>query len=94
MNATVNRQILLVEKPSGKLGPEHFKLTSAAIPEPNDGEALLRVRFISLDAANRAWMHGATYRSAKSRRLKFYEYTYYATNPSVARGGRFTVAPY
>jgi len=64
MNATVNRQILLVEKPSGKLGPEHFKLTSAAIPEPNDGEALLRVRFISLDAANRAWMHGATYRSA------------------------------
>src|SRR5499427_11004182 len=64
MNATVNRQILLVEKPSGKLGPEHFKLTSAAIPEPADGEALLRVRYISLDAANRAWMHGATYRSA------------------------------
>ena len=25
---------------------------------------LLRVRYISLDAANRAWMHGATYRSA------------------------------
>ena len=64
MNATVNRQILLVEKPSGKLGPEHFKLTDGSIPEPKDGEALLRVRYISLDAANRAWMHGATYRSA------------------------------
>src|SRR6201982_1871358 len=64
MNATVNRQILLVEKPSGKLGPEHFKLIDGAIPEPGDGEALLRVRYISLDAANRAWMHGATYRSA------------------------------
>jgi NADPH-dependent curcumin reductase CurA len=64
MNARVNRQILLVEKPSGKLGPEHFKLTSGAVPEPKDGEALLRVRYISLDAANRAWMHGATYRSA------------------------------
>src|SRR5215470_18645482 len=64
MNATVNRQILLVEKPSGKLGAEHFKLTSGAIPEPKDGEALLRVRYVSLDAANRAWMHGATYRSA------------------------------
>lgn len=25
---------------------------------------MLRVRYISLDAANRAWMHGATYRSA------------------------------
>src|SRR2546430_6680454 len=64
MNASVNRQILLVEKPSGKLGPEHFKLTNGAIPEPKDGEALLRVRYISLDAANRAWMHGATYRAA------------------------------
>src|ERR1700753_986565 len=64
MNASVNRQILLVEKPSGKLGPEHFKLTNGAMPEPKDGEALLRVRYISLDAANRAWMHGATYRSA------------------------------
>src|SRR6201985_586795 len=64
MNASVNRQILLVEKPSGKPGTEHFKLSNAAMPEPKDGEALLRVRYISLDAANRAWMHGATYRSA------------------------------
>jgi NADPH-dependent curcumin reductase CurA len=64
MNDTVNRQILLVEKPTGKLGPEHFKLSKAAIPEPGEGEALLRVRYISLDAANRAWMHGATYRAA------------------------------
>jgi len=59
-----NRQILLAEKPAGKLGPEHFKMVSGAVPEPGEGEALLRVRYISLDAANRAWMHGATYRSA------------------------------
>jgi NADPH-dependent curcumin reductase CurA len=64
MNASVNRQILLVEKPGGKLGPEHFKLSNASIPEPKDGEALVRTRYISLDAANRAWMHGATYRAA------------------------------
>jgi NADPH-dependent curcumin reductase CurA len=61
---TNNRQILLAEKPAGKLGPQHFKLQNGAIREPKDGEALLRVRYISLDAANRAWMHGATYRSA------------------------------
>jgi NADPH-dependent curcumin reductase CurA len=61
---TINRQILLVEKPAGKLGPEHFRLVEAAVPQPKDGEVLLRVRYISLDAANRAWMHGATYRSA------------------------------
>src|ERR1700732_1790159 len=64
MNDKVNRQVLLVEKPTGKLGPEHFKMSRAAMTEPKDGEALLRVRYISLDAANRAWMHGATYRAA------------------------------
>jgi NADPH-dependent curcumin reductase CurA len=64
MSNNVNRQVLLIEKPAGKLGPEHFKLSQAAMPEPRDGEALLRVRYISLDAANRAWMHGATYRAA------------------------------
>jgi NADPH-dependent curcumin reductase CurA len=64
MAAAVNRQILLVEKPAGKLGPQHFRLVEAAVPQPKDGEALLRVKLISLDAANRAWMHGATYRPA------------------------------
>lgn len=64
MSDSTNRQVLLVEKPAGKLGPEHFKLIDGPMPEPKDGEALLRVRYISLDAANRAWMHGATYRSA------------------------------
>jgi NADPH-dependent curcumin reductase CurA len=64
INRQDNRQVLLVEKPTGKLGPEHFKMSKAAIPEAKDGEAVLRVRYISLDAANRAWMHGATYRAA------------------------------
>jgi len=64
MAASTNRQILLVETPKGKLAPEHFRLAEAPVPTPGDGEVLLRVRLISLDAANRAWMHGATYRSA------------------------------
>ena len=64
MAVTANRQILLVETPKGKLGPEHFRLAEAPMPAPRDGEALLRVRYISLDAANRAWMQGATYREA------------------------------
>ena len=64
MSASSNRQILLVEKPTGKLSPDHFKMAEAAMPVPKDGEALLKVHYISLDAANRAWMHGATYRSA------------------------------
>src|SRR5215468_6797515 len=59
-----NRQIVLVERPEGKLGPEHFRMVEGVVPEPKEGEALLRVHLISLDAANRAWMQGATYRSA------------------------------
>ena len=59
-----NRQIILVSRPKGKLGPEHFRMVEAVAPEPKQDEVLLRVRLISLDAANRAWMQGATYRSA------------------------------
>ena len=61
---TANRQILLAETPKGKLGPEHFRMQEGAMPSPKDGEVLLKVRLISLDAANRAWMQGATYREA------------------------------
>jgi len=64
MPSTANRQILLVETPRGKLGAEHFQLAEGVLPVPQDGEVLVRVRYISLDAANRAWMQGATYRSA------------------------------
>jgi NADPH-dependent curcumin reductase CurA len=64
MSDTVNRQILLVEKPTGKLGPEHFKMVKGIVPAPKDQEVLVRARYISLDAANRAWMQGATYRAA------------------------------
>ena len=60
----VNRQIVLAELPQGKLATSHFKLQQAERPSPSDGEVLLRTRYISLDAANRAWMQGATYRSA------------------------------
>jgi NADPH-dependent curcumin reductase CurA len=59
-----NRQIVIEKLPQGKLGLENFRLQQAAAPSPNDGEVLLRTRYISLDAANRAWMQGATYRAA------------------------------
>jgi NADPH-dependent curcumin reductase CurA len=64
MSAIQNRQILLAEAPKSKLGPQHFRLTEGEVLKPADGEVLVRVRLISLDAANRAWMQGATYRSA------------------------------
>jgi hypothetical protein len=59
-----NRQIVLAQLPQGRLGPEHFAVAHADRPAPGEGEVLLRVLYVSLDAANRAWMQGATYRSA------------------------------
>lgn len=60
----VNRQILLLETPKGKLEESHFALREGSVPVLGEGQILLRTRLISLDAANRAWMQGATYRSA------------------------------
>ncbi len=61
MTAT-NKQILLVQKPTDKLSVDHFKVTEGAKPSPADGDVLCRTLIISLDAANRAWMQGKTYR--------------------------------
>ena len=64
MGHTKNLQILLAAIPKGKLSPENFQFVEGAVPTPAEGEVLVRVRLISLDAANRAWMQGATYRDA------------------------------
>lgn len=60
-----NRQIVLDRLPQGdRLAADHFALQVGERPTPGEGEVLLKTRYISLDAANRAWMQGATYRSA------------------------------
>jgi NADPH-dependent curcumin reductase CurA len=60
----MNQQFHLVRIPDGPLTRDCFSLAVAAMPEPKDGEVLLKSRLISIDAANRAWMQGATYRDA------------------------------
>ena len=64
MTPRSNRRVLLAEMPQGKLGLENFKVDEAPLPVAGDGQVLVRVLYLSLDAANRAWMQGATYRSA------------------------------
>ena len=63
-SADRNRRILLRELPTDKLAPEHFQQDEAPVPAPGAGELLIRTLVLSQDAANRAWMQGATYRSA------------------------------
>src|ERR1700757_4931846 len=52
-----NRRFLLRERPSGRIGPDTFELTEEAVPEIGDGQALVRVDWISLDPTNRAWIN-------------------------------------
>jgi len=56
------RQITLAQAPSGKLQASDFALKTGPMPQAGDGEILVRVLYISIDAANRAWMQGRTYR--------------------------------
>ena len=62
--AEVNRQVILSRKPVGKLTADSFTYAEGPIPTPGEGEVLVKARYVSLDAANRAWMQGVTYRSA------------------------------
>jgi NADPH-dependent curcumin reductase CurA len=59
-----NRQIIVRELPKGSLTEAHFELRETERPAIGEGEALLRNILMSIDAANRAWMQGATYREA------------------------------
>ncbi|MGB3246740.1 MAG: NADP-dependent oxidoreductase, partial [Sulfitobacter sp.] len=58
-----NRQITIASLPTDALTSDHFALTEAPMPVADDGEVLLRVILMSIDAANRSWMKGATYRA-------------------------------
>jgi len=59
-----NRQVIVRALPEGALTEAHFEMREAARPTPAEGEALIRTILMSIDAANRAWMQGATYRDA------------------------------
>ncbi|OBJ50303.1 NADP-dependent oxidoreductase [Mycobacterium sp. 1423905.2] len=51
-----NRRFLLRQRPTGRIGPDTFELSEEAIPDLAQGEALVRVDWISLDPTNRTWI--------------------------------------
>ncbi|MCB1376698.1 MAG: NADP-dependent oxidoreductase, partial [Rhodobacteraceae bacterium] len=59
MSAQENRRIVLASRPEGEPKPEHFRLETAAIPTPKDGEVLLRNLWMSLDPYMRGRMSAA-----------------------------------
>ncbi|MEI4487397.1 NADP-dependent oxidoreductase [Frigidibacter sp. MR17.14] len=50
-----NRQVLLVNRPTGIAAPEDFRIESAPVPEPAEGQILVRNLYLSVDPAQRGW---------------------------------------
>jgi NADPH-dependent curcumin reductase CurA len=54
-----NRRLVLAERPTGMIGESTVRLVEADVPQPGAGEALARVRFLSIDPTIRTWMDDA-----------------------------------
>ncbi|NKC01568.1 MAG: zinc-binding dehydrogenase [Pseudomonadales bacterium] len=51
-----NRQWLLANRPHGLVGDDNFEYIETNIPEPADGEVLVRNLYLSFDPTQRGWM--------------------------------------
>jgi NADPH-dependent curcumin reductase CurA len=56
-----NRQIHLQSRPKGLLAPGDLQLAESPVPELKDGQALARVKYLSIDPTMRIWMAVDTY---------------------------------
>lgn len=56
MQGDVNRQWCLARRPLGRLKESDFEWRESRAPVPGPGQALVRNRFLSLDAIDRCWM--------------------------------------
>lgn len=52
----VNRQWVLARRPHGMVTRDNFEYREAPLPEPGDGEVLLRNLYLSFDPTQRGWM--------------------------------------
>jgi NADPH-dependent curcumin reductase CurA len=54
-----NRRLVLAERPTGMVDASTTRLEESDVPSPGAGEALARVRYISIDPTIRTWMDDA-----------------------------------
>jgi len=59
-----NRQWILNARPAGKLTGKEFLWNEASVPQPSDGQALIRTLWLSVDPAQRIWMARDSYKPA------------------------------
>lgn len=57
----INRQLLLHSRPKGLLAPGDLQLAETQLPELKDGQALAKVKYLSVDPTMRIWMAGDSY---------------------------------
>lgn len=58
MTTKINRQILLKSRPVGPPTEANFELVESSIPEPGEGQYLIRILYLSLDPYMRGRMSG------------------------------------
>lgn len=61
MTDLVNRQWLLARRPRGQISDEDFQWVEQPVPEPADGQVLIRNLFLSCDPTQRGWLARDTY---------------------------------
>jgi NADPH-dependent curcumin reductase CurA len=57
MNGELNHQIRLAARPVGLPKRTDWQFTETPVPEPRDGEVLVKISYLSLDPAMRGWMN-------------------------------------
>jgi hypothetical protein len=58
---TANRQLILHSRPKGLLAPGDLQLIEAPLPSLTEGQALARVKYLSIDPTMHVWMSVDTY---------------------------------
>jgi NADPH-dependent curcumin reductase CurA len=56
MQRQVNRQVRLKSRPSGIPQAEHFEIVEGRVPDPSDGQVVVRNIYLSVDPAMRGWV--------------------------------------
>lgn len=59
MPAELNHRVLLAQRPEGLVREEDFTHDAQPVPEPGDGEVLVRTEWLGIDATVRTWLSKA-----------------------------------
>src|SRR5260370_7550913 len=57
----MNRELVLRPRTKGVIGEGDMQLAEAPLPTISDGQALARVKYLSIDPTMRVWMAADTY---------------------------------